>query len=54
MLVPLPLGVTYTKAAAAELRGKIAAELAKRMAQNPGDIIKRYIFCRKFKQSFEN
>ncbi|WP_455582003.1 helicase-exonuclease AddAB subunit AddA [Dysosmobacter sp.] len=29
--------ITYTKAAAAELRGKIAAELAKRMAQNPGD-----------------
>ena len=29
--------ITYTKAAAAELRGKIAAELAKRVAEHPGD-----------------
>ena len=29
--------ITYTKAAAAELRGKIAAELTKRLAQQPGD-----------------
>lgn len=27
--------ITYTKAAAAELRGKIAAELTSRMAENP-------------------
>ena len=29
--------ITYTKAAAAELRSKIAAELGKRLAQTPGD-----------------
>ena len=29
--------ITYTKAAAAELRSKIAAELSKRLAENPGD-----------------
>ena len=29
--------ITYTKAAAAELRGKIAGELNRRMAGNPGD-----------------
>ena len=29
--------ITYTRAAAAELRGKLAAELASRVAQNPGD-----------------
>ena len=29
--------ITYTKAAAAELRGKIAAELAKRVAEHPED-----------------
>lgn len=29
--------ITYTKAAAAELRGKIAAELSRRLAANPGD-----------------
>lgn len=29
--------ITYTKAAAAELRSKIAAELTKRLAENPGD-----------------
>lgn len=29
--------ITYTKAAAAELRGKIAAELSKRLARMPGD-----------------
>ena len=29
--------ITYTKAAAAELRSKIAAELSKRLAQTPGD-----------------
>ena len=28
--------ITYTKAAAAELRSKIAAELSKRMAEDPG------------------
>ena len=27
--------ITYTKAAAAELRGKIAAELSERMAEDP-------------------
>ena len=30
--------ITYTKAAAAELRGKIAQELSRRVAENPGDI----------------
>ena len=29
--------ITYTKAAAAELRGKIAAELSKRLGEDPGD-----------------
>jgi len=29
--------ITYTKAAAAELRSKIASELSKRLAENPGD-----------------
>nr|WP_325185673.1 helicase-exonuclease AddAB subunit AddA [uncultured Oscillibacter sp.] len=29
--------ITYTKAAAAELRSKIAAELTRRLAENPGD-----------------
>ena len=29
--------ITYTKAAAAELRGKIAEELSVRLAENPGD-----------------
>ena len=29
--------ITYTRAAAAELRGKIAAELSRRMGENPGD-----------------
>ena len=29
--------ITYTRAAAAELRGKLAAELASRVAQNPSD-----------------
>ncbi|MDD3346855.1 helicase-exonuclease AddAB subunit AddA [Oscillibacter sp.] len=29
--------ITYTKAAAAELRGKIAAELSRRMGETPGD-----------------
>lgn len=29
--------ITYTKAAAAELRSKIAAELSKRLAETPGD-----------------
>ncbi len=29
--------ITYTKAAAAELRSKIASELTKRLAENPGD-----------------
>ena len=29
--------ITYTKAAAAELRSKIASELSARMAQRPGD-----------------
>ena len=29
--------ITYTKAAAAELRSKIASELSKRLAQSPGD-----------------
>ena len=29
--------ITYTKAAAAELRSKIAAELSKRLAEEPGD-----------------
>ena len=29
--------ITYTKAAAAELRGKIAEELSARLAENPGD-----------------
>ena len=29
--------ITYTKAAAAELRGKIAGELSKRVGENPGD-----------------
>ncbi len=29
--------ITYTKAAAAELRGKIAAELTKRLAHQPGE-----------------
>ena len=29
--------ITYTKAAAAELRSKIAAELSKRLAEAPGD-----------------
>ena len=29
--------ITYTKAAAAELRSKIAGELTKRLAENPGD-----------------
>ena len=29
--------ITYTKAAAAELRGKIASELSKRLAERPGD-----------------
>ena len=31
------LMITYTKAAAAELRSKIAAELSRRLAENPGD-----------------
>ena len=31
------LVITYTKASAAELRGKIALELSKRMAENPAD-----------------
>ena len=31
------LVITYTKAAAAELRGKIAAELSKRVAESPDD-----------------
>lgn len=31
------LMITYTKAAAAELRGKIAGELNRRMAENPGN-----------------
>ena len=31
------LMITYTKAAAAELRGKIASELSKRLAEAPGD-----------------
>lgn len=31
------LVITYTKAAAAELRGRIAQELNERLAQNPGD-----------------
>ena len=30
--------ITYTKAAAAELRGKIAQELSRRVAEDPGDI----------------
>ena len=30
--------ITYTKAAAAELRGKIAEELSKRLAETPGDL----------------
>ena len=30
--------ITYTKAAAAELRSKIAAELSKRLAKNPNDL----------------
>ena len=34
--------ITYTKAAAAELRSKIAAELSKRMAETPED---RASFC---------
>ena len=29
--------ITYTRAAAAELRGKIASELSRRMGENPGD-----------------
>ena len=29
--------ITYTKAAAAELRGKIAQELTRRVAERPGD-----------------
>ena len=29
--------ITYTRAAAAELRGKIAAELNKRLGEDPGD-----------------
>ena len=29
--------ITYTKAAAAELRGKIAAELSKRLGEEPGE-----------------
>ena len=29
--------ITYTRAAAAELRGKIAAELSRRMGENPGN-----------------
>ena len=29
--------ITYTRAAAAELRGKIAAELSKRLGEDPGD-----------------
>ena len=29
--------ITYTRAAAAELRGRIAQELAKRLAEHPGD-----------------
>ncbi|MEG1594009.1 MAG: UvrD-helicase domain-containing protein, partial [Oscillibacter sp.] len=29
--------ITYTKAAAAELRSKIASELSKRLAETPGD-----------------
>ena len=29
--------ITYTRAAAAELRGKIAQELSKRLAENPGN-----------------
>ena len=29
--------ITYTKAAAAELRGKIASELSRRLAETPGD-----------------
>ena len=29
--------ITYTKAAAAELRSKIASELSKRLGQTPGD-----------------
>ena len=31
------LVITYTKAAAAELRGRIAQELSQRLAQNPND-----------------
>ena len=31
------LVITYTRAAAAELRGRIAQELAARLAENPGD-----------------
>ena len=31
------LMITYTKAAAAELRGKIAQELSKRLAENPSN-----------------
>ena len=37
--------ITYTKAAAAELRGKIAAELAKRVAEHPEDAhLRRQLF----------
>ena len=37
--------ITYTKAAAAELRGKIAAELAKRVAGQPEDVhLRRQMF----------
>ena len=37
--------ITYTKAAAAELRGKIAAELAKRVAEHPEDAhLRRQMF----------
>ena len=35
------LVITYTKAAAAELRGRIVAELSDRMAQRPGDAFLR-------------
>jgi len=35
------LVITYTRAAAAELRGRIAAELTERVTQNPGDTFLR-------------
>ena len=37
--------ITYTKAAAAELRSKIAAELSKRMAETPEDRTSAASFC---------